>query len=491
MKKSIEEKNKIEKEFKEKMNLQKDKEEYIKSLDNIIKSKKEELKLIEKEINERTTIKDYISDKESLKKKYEEIILQLKNDLTNIENDITNKQKIFEDFNAQLNKAINIKIINKKYEEEKNKNIRLQQQNEELIQKLKIYKARRQNPSDAEENMIIQNVEEIKIDEEKNIYELERKNQKNEKEIDGLNNKLEKQSVKLTKLLTKIEKKEKDKEITIIKYEEEKNNLLKEIQKLVNKNSELDNNLKKKEEDYDKIKNELNELQKVISGNESFKDEQKINIMKNILEEKYINKLNEVKNRIFKTLLQKIEKKFTNFQASYDEQYKIKLQELITKEKNLIVNSKLENLSHPPGIRTALENRNISFNNNNDNNLNEQIYSYECLNLDKLRVNIKEQTDETEIKMVLKNNGTVPWHGDTKLKMVEPSDIKIGDIFLNPQNPEEMGTYTIIFKHLKNLEIKEYKSYLEFYSGGKKYGNKITIIINILSKTEYFLKENQ
>ena len=87
------------------------------------------------------------------------------------------------------------------------------------------------------------------------------------------------------------EENKKDKQNINIKYEEEKNNLLKEIQILENKNLELENKLKEEKNDHDKIKNELNELKKILTEKESFKNDQKLNIMKYILEEKYINKL--------------------------------------------------------------------------------------------------------------------------------------------------------------------------------------------------------
>ena len=157
-----------------------------------------------------------------------------------------------------------------------------------------------------------------------------------------------------------------------------------------------------------------------------------------------------------------------------------------------------ENLPRAPGIRTSLKNQNALLNNDIDNcqdylysnviqdsSIVKPIYSYECINKDKLISNIKEETDETEIKIELKNNGTLPWNEDTKLKIVEPSDIKIDDIILKQQNPEEVNTYMIVFKKLKNLEAKEYKTSLEFYSGGKNYGDKIIIKINILNETEF------
>ena len=175
--------------------------------------------------------------------------------------------------------------------------------------------------------------------------------------------------------------------------------------------------------------------------------------MKYILEEKYINKLNEINNSIYNKLLGGIENRIKNIEKKYDNEYNKIMQKIIKKANNILDNSKSEDLPQPPGIRTSLQNQNIILNNNNDdinnnisnylynnendNNINEQIYSYECLNLDKLISKIKEGTDETEVKIVLKNNGVIPWNEDTKLKIVESSDIIIDDIILKQQNPEE------------------------------------------------------
>ena len=303
------------------------------------------------------------------------------------------------------------------------------------------------------------------------------------------------------------EENKKDKQNINIKYEEEKNNLLKEIQILENKNLELENKLKEEKNDHDKIKNELNELKKILTEKESFKNDQKLNIMKYILEEKYINKLNEINNSIYNKLLGGIENRIKNIEKKYDNEYNKIMQKIIKKANNILDNSKPEDLPQPPGIRTSLQNQNIILNNNNDdinnnisnylynnenyNNINKQIYSYECLNLDKLISKIKEGTDETEVKIVLKNNGVIPWNEDTKLKVVESSDIIIDDIILKQQNPEEENTYTIMFMNLKNYGTKEYNTYFEFLSGGKKYGDNIIIKINILNETEYNeLEEN-
>ena len=410
---------------------------------------------------------------------------------------LTIRRNDFIAFNAQLNEEIN-KKINSEKPEEKNKN----------IEKPIIHKEKILIPSNFQ-NLIVESLDKIKLDRykeylyiderdeieisgEKEKNNSEENNTKNEIIIDELTKERNKQSIKINELQIENEENKKDKENINIKYEDEKNNLLKEIQILENKNLELENKFKEEKNDHDKIKNELNELKKLLTEKESFKNDQKLNIMKYILEEKYINKLNEINNSIYNKLLEGIENRIKNIEKKYDNEYNKIMQKIIKKANNILGNSKPEDLPQPPGIRTSLQNQNIILNNNNiNNNIGEKIYSYECLNLDKLISKIKEGTDETEVKIVLKNNGVIPWNEDTKLKVVESSDIIIDDIILKQQNPEEENTYTIMFMNLKNYGTKEYNTYFEFLSGGKKYGDNIIIKINIFNETEYNeLEEN-
>ena len=56
----------------------------------------------------------------------------------------------------------------------------------------------------------------------------------------------------------------------------------------------------------------------------------------------------------------------------------------------------------------------------------------------------------------------------------------IGDeIILQPQKPEEEKTYNIILTNLKEFPIGDYESYLWFYINGEKFGDRLTIRINI------------
>ena len=258
-------------------------------------------------------------------------------------------------------------------------------------------------------------------------------------------------------------------------------------------------NEKNNEETIAELKNKLKIKNQEINKLQEENKKSKENILKCILKEEYDKKLNELTdNEIINKISENINNKIKNLEGKYEEEYKIKIKEIIDKTNNILLTLTPENLPRAPGIRTSLQNQNVLLNNNNDNiqdylysnsiednNNVKPIYSYECINKDKLISNIKEETDETEIKIELKNNGTLTWNEDTKLKMVEPSDIKIDDIILKQQNPEEVNTYTISFNKLKNLQAKEYQTCLGFYSEGKNFGDKIVIKINILNETEF------
>ena len=178
---------------------------------------------------------------------------------------------------------------------------------------------------------------------------------------------------------------------------------------------------------------------------------------------------------------------------------KKQIEEIIKENKNEISNNKNSNELEQKKIITLnihSDNRDILGSpikeNSNINNLiinNNKIYSYQCTNLEKLVIDIREKMEKAEIKIKLKNDGNIPWDKDTRLKMAEFSDIKKDDIILKPQNPDTEETYTITFNQLQNYEIKEYKTNFVFCCGGKTYGEKIVIKINILSEIDFCLKK--
>ena len=343
-----------------------------------IKIKNDKINELTLEIEEKTTKLNRLDEEIKRKEKeYKEIKDLLNDELSKIENELSQKQAEFDLFNIKLENSVmtdkdekikyleeNIKNINNKFINEQKKNIIL----EENIRKLK---------------------GQIK------------KNEKNESEIHDLAKENEKLSTKL-KIFENIIK-VKDKEIEYLK----KNN-------------------------------------KSINDFEDKIDE--------------INDINEINNDI-----NKIET-FLNNKIS-------KIEELVNKDKNEGYVSEIINTSERKLNKLM-----------NDN----PIYSYECINKDSLVFNIKEGTEKVEIQIELKNNGNIPWNYDTQLKIVNPSDIKIDDITLKQQEPNEINSYKVVFK--SNFKIKEYIIRLAFCSDGETYGDIIVIKINILPEIKFYNK---
>ena len=243
-----------------------------------------------------------------------------------------------------------------------------------------------------------------------------------------------------------LEKNIKDIEKKLAQEQIENENLKKEIQIL-----------KKEKEEQMKI-NKENEL-KIKSLNKS---KSKLSINLHVSEKSLEFEKNKVKELEHKNRRKK------EFQENNDEKNEINnnLNEIF---KSSSINSEKDEVD----------------NNNNDN----PIYSYECFNKDNLVLNLLEGTEKAEIEIQLRNNGNIVWNENTKLKIIEPSDIKIDDIKLNPQEPRETRYYTIQFKNLINFKIKEYTTRLVFCSDGKNYGDIILIKINILDENEFYGKK--
>ena len=267
------------------------------------------------------------------------------------------------------------------------------------------------------------------------------------------------------------------------KYTEEKN-----------KNIELN-------ELYNKLIKEKNDLVKKLETNKNIIETKNIILRKNNDEIEQLEKDNKMLNEIISRLKIEISIIKDNLNKYRENIIKLKkqIEEIIKENKNEISNNKNSNELEQKKIITLnihSDNRDILGSpikeNSNINSLiinNNKIYSYQCTNLEKLVIDIIEKTDKAEIKIKLKNNGNIPWDKDTKLKMVELSNIKIGDIILKPQNPNTEETYIITFNQLQNYEIKEYKTNFVFCCGGKTYGKKIVIKINILSELDFCIKK--
>ena len=110
-------------------------------------------------------------------------------------------------------------------------------------------------------------------------------------------------------------------------------------------------------------------------------------------------------------------------------------------------------------------------------------YSFICLNSDELYAKINEGDNNAKIKIILKNNGSLPWkEGDTILCFNNKSKRSGDEICLNPQEPNEVNSYDIIFKSLQSSKPGEYPVILEFWIGEDNIGEQINAKIIIEEK---------
>ena len=116
---------------------------------------------------------------------------------------------------------------------------------------------------------------------------------------------------------------------------------------------------------------------------------------------------------------------------------------------------------------------------NQNNNINNLEYSYECLNKKNLVLDIYKGLDSVDFEIELKNNGKNKWPKDSKLSTGEGSEIPVNDIILEQQNSGEITKYKLNVYGLRSYEAKEYKIFLVFYCDGKNYGEHLELKINI------------
>jgi hypothetical protein len=109
--------------------------------------------------------------------------------------------------------------------------------------------------------------------------------------------------------------------------------------------------------------------------------------------------------------------------------------------------------------------------------------SYDCLNKDKLKIEIKEGQNEAELEVVLKNNGTTQWPmNKTKLIANDKKNLIGKNIELEPQNPDDIKKYIVNFNELKPYPPGDYTAGFFFEVDGKKYGDDIELDIIIKDK---------
>ena len=111
--------------------------------------------------------------------------------------------------------------------------------------------------------------------------------------------------------------------------------------------------------------------------------------------------------------------------------------------------------------------------------------SYDCLNKDKLKIEIQEGQNEAELEVVLKNNGTTQWPmNKTKLIANDKKNLIGKNIELEPQNPDDIKKYIVNFNELKPYPPGDYTAGFFFEVDGKKYGDDIELDIIIKDKAE-------
>ena len=123
----------------------------------------------------------------------------------------------------------------------------------------------------------------------------------------------------------------------------------------------------------------------------------------------------------------------------------------------------------------------INYQNNNSLDINE--YSYECLNKANLFRYLYTGTNEVKIQINLRNNSNSTWP-ENKVKLIfdKSSDFKAKEIILKPQKSQENALYEINFKGLSKYPPKEYKSKLKFCVNGHILGEILTIKFIIKEK---------
>ena len=264
------------------------------------------------------------------------------------------------------------------------------------------------------------------------------------------------------------------------------------------------NNSNKNGEEIEKYKKELKIKEEEIKNNLSKTSQikEQFNRIIEATKEEYKNKLEKFERDLKKKVEEWKEKTKKEFEDKYNEKeknYYSKFNEL----KNLIKNQKW-NKNDANDNDNDYDSDSDNSNDIDDINNNEiredkneiiieneirieknEEYSYECINKRDLKLNIDEDDDFSKFEIALKNNGKNKWHKDTKLKIVGDSEeIKTKIINLKPQEPEETGVYRIDFNYLKEYVSGEYRMYLEFYSGGNNYGERLEMRVNTVKKEE-------
>ena len=220
-----------------------------------------------------------------------------------------------------------------------------------------------------------------------------------------------------------------------------------------------------------------------------------------------INKLNDVREnfyeiyKIYYDMITKFEDTNRNFEVIMSLNDFIDNKVIIDlKEINQInnINIKITNIMkiyeqmNTKNLKTKTNNNKINLDTPNGDE--KEIYSFECLNKDKLKLEMKEGMENTNLNIVIKNNGTTQWPiNGTRLIFNPEKNMIEENIELDPQKPGEVKTYKNIIKEIHSLPAGNYNAGLIFEINGKKYGEEIElkIVINEHEENEEINDEGQ
>ena len=401
------------------------------------------------------------------------------------------KNKEIEELNKQ-NADIEKKIqeINMLIEKEKSEYDKLNLEKEKLDKSIKDINAKYEKDNE-EYKKRISDIEE-KLNSQNDDDEVVKDSNQDSAPINkmlSLNIKEENELQKALEDKVKLEEKKKERKIEIMNYIKAKNRNRKiytkeELKQIRDKEKDLKAQFLKKINNNENDKNNHNDNEIILDGN---KDSSGINIVeiKELLKEKKsLKKDIENKNNILKKQKRQYLKYIEDLKKSLEEKYKnefeVKKQELFRSinKKKIEEEKKMDEKEQIQ----KLEERLLQGGSKNEN----EVYGYECTNNVNLSDYIYEGTDEANIEVIIKNNGTLDWpQGGAKLIFVENSQVKGDDIVLDPQKSDNTEkAYQVTIKNLKTLNEGQYESYVAFEIEGRIIGEKLILRVKIKKKQE-------
>ena len=284
--------------------------------------------------------------------------------------------------------------------------------------------------------------------------QLKQKLEENEKKAENIKEEIAKKQKEFDKL-TQVIKNQKNELVQLEKYKKIENNLIEYLDKQllnyksdINTNNEPNDTIKNMMDDYwNKNQSNLLPLYQNLNQNSKKNLKHEINALEKLYQKTYLQTIVIEKNH------------FKN-------------------EATLILEDKLSpnnNLKEP-----KLQNKQ---NINNNININFDQYSFKCLT-DNLNYKMMEGTKEVSFRIELENNGEFPWPINETFLLTDKTKSKIQcqKICLDPLNPKAKQFFYIKFKNMDKLSPGIYKNSLVFYAKKKKFGDNITIQIEVYKK---------